>query len=138
MLVMDKLAKVKVHNSIDESQVMIQVLYLVHNVREMIIELKVKGLPVKYIGVISTQEAEISDSSVPLIIWQELCDQTEYSGYWENLMIASIFDFSFLCLRVIIGIIIAVIFHQMFVCTKNINHWDHGNRETIWNYWSTQ
>jgi len=65
---MDKLAKVKVHNSIDESQVMIQVLYLVHNVREMIIELKVKGLPVKYIGVISTQEAEISDSSVPLIL----------------------------------------------------------------------
>ena len=38
VLVMDKLAKVKVHNSIDESQVMIQVLYLVHNVREMIIE----------------------------------------------------------------------------------------------------
>ena len=81
--------------------------------------LKVKGLTVKYIWTINTQEAEISDSaSVPLIIWQELCDQTEYSGYWENLMIASIFYFSFLCLQVIIGIIIAVIFRQMIVCTK--------------------
>ena len=53
-----------------------------------------KGLTVKYTGAISTQEAEISNSSVPLIIWQEVCDQTEYAGYWENLMTASIFDFS--------------------------------------------
>jgi len=56
--------------------------------------LKVKGLTVKYIEAISTQEEEFSNSSVPLIIWQDLFDQTEYAGYWEHLITASIFDFS--------------------------------------------
>jgi len=90
---------------------MAQVPYQVHIVNEMVVESE--GLTLKYIVVISTQEANIINSSLPLAILQELYDQTGYAEYWENPMTAFVVDFNLCYLQVIIGITLAVMFRQV-------------------------
>ncbi len=71
---------------------MTQVPYQVHIVNEIVVESE--GRAFKCTIVISTHEANIINSYVPLAILQELYDQTEYAEYWENPMTAFVVDFN--------------------------------------------
>ena len=90
---------------------MAQVSYQVHIVNEMVVESE--GLTLKYTVVISTHEANIINSYVPLAILQELYDQPDYAEYWENPMTTFVVDFNLCYLQVIIGITLAVMFRQV-------------------------
>ncbi len=90
---------------------MAQVPYQVHTVNEIVAESE--GLAFKCTVVISTQEANIIHSYVPLAILQELCDQPDYAEYWENPMTTFVVDFNLCYLQVIIGITLAVMFRQV-------------------------
>lgn len=90
---------------------MTQVPYQVHIVNKLVVESE--GLAFKCTVVISTQEANIINSYVPLAILQELCDRTEYAEYWKNPVTAFVVDLNLCCLQVVIGITLAVMFRQL-------------------------
>jgi len=113
---MDKTAKVKVQSTLGENQVMTNVPYRIQNAKETTIESD--GLTVKYTGTSSTGTVSITNSTVPLHILETLFERIQFADYYENLMMASIFDYSLLGLQAVIVIIFAIIFCQIMVLRR--------------------
>jgi hypothetical protein len=113
---MDKTAKVKVQSTLGETQVMTNVPYKIQNAKEITVESE--GLAVKYTGTTSTSQVSIINSTVPISVLETLFERIQFADYYENLMMASIFDYSLLGLQAIIGIIFAVIFCQIMVLRR--------------------
>ncbi|MBG0744887.1 MAG: hypothetical protein IV298_15755 [Cylindrospermopsis raciborskii KL1] len=116
ILIMDKTAKVKVQSTLGETQVMTNVPYKIQNAKEITVESE--GLAVKYTGTTSTSQVSIINSTVPISVLETLFERIQFADYYENLMMASIFDYSLLGLQAIIGIIFAVIFCQIMVLRR--------------------
>jgi hypothetical protein len=116
ILIMDKTAKVKVQSTLGENQVMTNVPYRIQNAKETTIESD--GLTVKYTGTSSTGTVSITNSTVPLHILETLFERIQFADYYENLMMASIFDYSLLGLQAVIVIIFAIIFCQIMVLRR--------------------
>jgi hypothetical protein len=113
---MDKTAKVKVQSTLGETQVMTNVPYRIQNAKETTIESD--GLTVKYTGTSGTGTVSITNSTVPLHILETLFERIQFADYYENLMMASIFDYSLLGLQSVIVIIFAIIFCQIMVLRR--------------------
>jgi len=116
ILIMDKTAKVKVQSTLGETQVMTNVPYRIQNAKETTIESD--GLTVKYTGTSGTGTVSITNSTVPLHILETLFERIQFADYYENLMMASIFDYSLLGLQSVIVIIFAIIFCQIMVLRR--------------------
>ena len=116
ILVMDKTAKVKVQSTLGENQVMTNVPYRIQNAKETTIESD--GLTVKYTGTTGTGTVAITNSTLPLQILESLFERIQFSDYYENLLTASIFDYSLLGLQAFIVFIFAVIFCQIMVLRR--------------------